>query len=438
LLSIGQKPFCNFEVLTQNLNIMRNLLHQKVSVGCFAVLCCMALNGQRTAFASIEKHKMDATMKRMENFKELKSMGYSEKEVYQDLGNANFLSENYEQALFWYDRLMDLSDDGLLESSYQKRYDHAVSKLGSMMSAEDEADENWTELVRADYQMTQASPKKGSLSFRDRFKPLNLGLDKEELVVRDKIIDPSLLKEVTASKKKLDYETPVSLTRDGQTAYYSKTVFVKPTTGIFSKKEPVHKVYRADKVQGKWKTIRELALCPKEFSALHPAISPDGKRLFFASNMPGTFGEFDIYVASIHSNGGIGTAKNLGEKVNTERNDMYPKVMEGNTLVFASEGHKGYGGLDMYTVQVSQRSVGLAINMGGSVNSSEDDFALQLAPQKGMAYVVSNRGGQNKTAHKIAYTYVGKEVAPEGDFRLLEALNTSGQEKYSSSVFEDE
>jgi hypothetical protein len=398
----------------------------------------MALNAQRTAYASIDKHKMDATVKRMENFKQLKSMGYSEKEVYQDLGNAHFLSENYEQALFWYDRLIDLSEDGILESSYQKRYDHAVSKLGSINTAEEEVDENWTELVRADYQMTQASPKKSSVSFRDRFKPLNLVLEKEELAAKDKNVDPDFLKEVADGKNKLDYEAPISLTRDGQTAYYSKTVFVKPSTGIFSKKEPVHKVYRADKVKGKWKTVRELALCPKEFSAVHPAISPDGKRLFFASNMPGTFGEFDIYVTSIRSNGGIGTAKNLGEKVNTERNDMYPKVMEDNTLVFASEGHKGYGGLDVYSVQVSQRSVGLAINMGGSVNSSEDDFALQLAPQKGMAYVVSNRGGKSKSAHKIAYTYVGKEDIPEGDFRLLEAMNSSGQEKYSSSIFEDE
>lgn len=253
----------------------------------------------------------------------------------------------------------------------------------------------------------------------------------EELAMREKITDPNLHKESTIGKGRLDYETPISLTRDGQTAYYSKTVFVKPTTGIFSKKEPVHKVYRADKVHGEWKTVRELVLCPKEFSAVHPAVSPDGKRLFFASNMPGTFGEFDIYVATISSNGGIGIAKNLGENVNTERNDMYPKIMEGNTLVFASEGHKGYGGLDVYSVQVSQRSVGLAINMGGSVNSSEDDFALQLAPQKGMAYVVSNRGGKSKSAHKIAYTYVGKENIPEGDFRLLEAMNSSEQVKYS-------
>ena len=404
-------------------------------MGCLTVLCCMGLNAQQTAFASLEKHKMDATVKRMENFKDMKSMGYTEKEIYQDLGNAHFLSENYEHALFWYDRLIDSSDDGVLEPSYQKRYDHAVSKLGKTSSTEEETDENWTELVRADYHMTQASPKKSSVSFRDRFKPLNLAPEREKLAAKEHMS----YKDAVIDKNKLDYETLVSLTKDGNTAYYSKTVYVKPSTGIFSKKEPVHKIYRADKVQGEWKSIRELALCPNEFSAVHPAVSPDGKRLFFASNMPGTFGDFDIYVASLGSNGSIGVAKNLGEKVNTVRNDMYPKVMEGNTLVFASEGHQGYGGLDMYSVQVASSSVGLAINMGSSINSSQDDFALQLAPQKGMAYVVSNRGSKTKSAHKIEYTFVReKRNSNETDFRLLEAMNTAEQAKYSTSIFEDE
>ena len=418
---------------------MRNMLHQKVSLGCFALLCCVGLNAQGTAFASIDRHKMDATVKRMENFKDMKSMGYTEKEIYQDLGNAHFLSKNYENALFWYDRLVDLSEDGLLDSSYQKRYDYAVSKLGKTETSAEETDENWTELVRADYHMTEASPQKSSVSFRDKFRPLQLNLEMEEVASRQPPVTNGISDKRVGHKNKLQYETPISLTRDGRTAYFSKTVFVKPATGIFSKKEPVHKVFRADKVQGEWKSIRELALCPKEFSAVHPAISPDGKRLFFASNMPGTFGEFDIYVASISSTGGIGSAKNLGEKVNTNQNDLYPKLMEDNTLVFASEGHKGYGGLDVYSVAISQKSVGLAINMGSTINGVEDEFTLQLEPNNGMAYVVSNRDSKTKSTRKIAYTFIGeKSNSRETDFQLLEALNSTRQTKYSTSVFEDE
>lgn len=418
---------------------MRSILHQRVSIGCLTVLCCLTMNAQGTSFASMDKHKMDATVKRMENFKEMKSMGYTEKEIYQDLGNAHFLAKNYEQALFWYDRLIDLSTDGLLGSSYQKRYDHAVSKLGKKDTRMEETEENWTELVHADYQMTQASPKNTSVSNRDKFRPLQLNLEREELAVRQPVEANGSKKGAQNKMGKLDYKTPISLTKDGQTAYYSKTVFVKPTTGIFSKKEPVHKVYRADKINGEWKTVRELALCPKGFSAVHPAVSPDGKRLFFASNMPGTFGEYDIYVSNISSSGRVGSSKNLGTKVNTNQNDMYPKLLKDNTLVFASEGHKGYGGLDVYSVAITEKSIGLAINMGSSINSSQDEFTLQIEPQNGMAYVVSNRSSKTNTAGKIAYTYISeKRNATETDFRLLEALNTTGQVNYSSSVFEDE
>lgn len=411
---------------------MRNNLHQRIALASLTVLCCMTISAQRTAFASIDKHKMDATVKRMENFKEMKSMGYTVKEIYQDLGNAHFLSKNYENALFWYDRLIDLSDDGLLDSSYQKRYDHALSQLGKTEKSNEESDENWTELVRSDYQMTQVAPKKGSLSSRERFKPLNLGLEKEELAVRK----PAHGK---GENHMLDYNTPISLTKDGQTAYYSKTVLVKPSTGIFSKKESVHKVYRADKVNGKWKFVRELALCPKEFSALHPAISPDGQRLFFASNMPGTYGEFDIYVSHIGQNGTIGTAKNLGENVNTDKNDLYPKIMKDNTLVFASEGHKGHGGLDVYSARITQKTIGLAINMGSDINSTQDEFTLQLDGENGLAYVVSNRKSKTNVSGNIGYTFVGeKNSLNDPDFRLLEALNTAGESRYSTSVFEDD
>jgi hypothetical protein len=118
---------------------------------------------------------------------------------------------------------------------------------------------------------------------------------------------------------------------------------------------------------------------------------------------------------------------------------MYPKLLKDNTLVFASEGHKGYGGLDVYSVVITEKSVGLAINMGSSINSNQNEFTLQIEPQNGMAYVVSNRTSGKNSVRKIAYTYLGeKRNATETDFRLLEALHTSGQENYSSSVFEDE
>lgn len=407
-------------------------------IGCFITLSCGSLLAQAELVSNDRSFDSNQNSKRLQNFQELKSLGYTEKEIYEDLGNAHFLSNNYETALFWYDKLIELSD-GKLEPSYQKRYNHAVSKLGRPNTTKDVEDENWTELVRSDYQMTSISRKVAKRhNFRDRFKPLNFATESSTASLGG--LDTHKVKSGSIpGKDELEYASPIVVTRDGNTAYFSKEVMVKPTTGIFSKKEKVHKIYKADKINGQWKTIRELALCPKNYSALHPAISTDGKRLFFASNMPGTFGEYDIYVSNISENGAIGIAKNLGEKVNTKKNDMYPKVMEGNTLVFASEGHKGYGGLDVYMVEVGQRNVGLAMNLGSPINSKEDEFSIQLANNDQMAYVVSNRGTNGKDLQKVAFSYIGeKNTIPNRDYQLMEALNSESQMNYSSSVFEDE
>ncbi len=420
---------------------MRNALTQKLFLGCLAVLYCCTLSAQTLK----EGLSLDDATKRLENFEELKSMGYSEKEIYEDLGNANFLSQNYETALFWYEKLIAFTEDGILDGNYQKRYDYAVSKLGQQHN-DNEDDENWTELVREDYQMTDASLKSNvSNSNRRNFRPLNFNTTNDELVVNevrksDKS-DYKVLKAIDLKNKanQNDYESPISITKDGKTAYFSKSTYVKPTYGIFSKKQLLHKIYKADKVDGEWKTIKELALCPNDYSAIHPTISEDGKRLFFASNMPGSFGEYDIYVSDIRSNGAAGIAKNLGSKVNTDKNDLYPKLMEGNTLVFASEGHKGYGGLDVFMVEVAQNRVGLAMNLGNPINSKGDDLSIQLLSKNGMDYIVSTRGKEGRSTQKVAFSYANQNNATkERDYRFLEALNTGVQVDYSSSVFEDE
>lgn len=416
---------------------MRNTLAYKMVIGYSLLIGSYTLNAQNTMASSHGILQTNETEKRQQNYDDLKSLGYTEKEIYQDLGNAHFLSHNYETALFWYQKLMEISEDGQLDPSYQKRYNYVLSKLGQE-TKKDEADENWTELVKSDYHMTDASLKVNKRQLRRKyFKPLYINSDYSTASVGND--RPFVVKENEVRvRKELNYESPVVLTKDGKTAYFSKEVWVKPTTGIFSKKQKVHRIYRADKINGEWKSIKELALCPNDYSALHPAISKDGTRLFFASNMPGTFGEYDIYVTSIKSNGMVGMAKNLGTKVNTPKNEMYPKVMEGNTLVFASEGHQGYGGLDVYMVEVEKRNVGLAMNMGSSINSSSDDFSIQFTNDQ-MGYVMSNRGGNGKSMERIAFSFPQQGNTKNArDYQLMEALNTESRTQYSSSVFEDE
>jgi len=385
----------------------------------------LAYNESSTSF---HERKVEEVSNREENYNKLKSLGYSDAEIYEDLGNANFLTKKYENALYWYGKLMEISEDGTLKKSYQKRFDHAVSQLGKEVQNEI-ADENWTELVKDDYKMTSTLPSRLTSNNRRNFLPWDDQGSQKEFVSNS----------VRPSKTTGEYAPPVALTNGGKTAYYSKTTYRKPVTGMFSKKKEIHKIYKADKVGGEWKKITEVVVCPGDYSAKHPAVSPDGSRLFFASNMPGTYGEYDIYVATIQKNGMLGQAKNLGSKVNTAKNDVHPNPISNGSLVFASDGREGYGGLDVYMVEVGQRSVGLAVNMGNTINSSYDEYSVNLLQGDGSGYVVSNRMAKGKSTQNVAFNLNDKSInVKDRDDRFLEAFNSEKQTQYSSSVFEDE
>jgi len=381
------------------------------------------------------------------NYEKLKNLGYSEKEIFQDLGNANFLLEKYENAIFWYKKLMDLQKGKMISSSYQKRYQFALEQTTGVNTVI-ASNRDWLEQIKEDYQLKRSfEARKSGLSSREvhqefDFQP-NLRSQSLDYLVeyeRNKAFRSEQSNKRGTSIRPT-YEEPVAVTADGRTAYFSKAVYMKPSKGIFSKKELIYKIYRTDKIKGQWKNVQEVALGPKYYSAKHPAISEDGKRLFFASNMPGTFGEYDIYAADIDNGGGVGPSKNLGTKVNTKKNDLYPSLVDGNTLVFASEGREGYGGLDLYMAEVGQKKVGWATNLGNPINSNKDDFSMYLMAEKGIGYVLSNRGKNKNELQEVAFSYSnGKEKTyeEEKESNLMKALNNELKIDYTTSVFEDQ
>ncbi len=236
------------------------------------------------------------------------------------------------------------------------------------------------------------------------------------------------------------YIPSMSVTQDGKTAYFSKSNEQKPLYGLFSKKELIHEVYRAENINGKWSNITKLKVCPKYASAKHPTVSEDGTRLFFASNMRGSYGKYDIYVADINADGSLGVSKNLGPKVNTKEDELYPNIYNSTLLFFASEGRDGFGGLDLYATQVTYNKLTPSVNLGSHINSSRDDYAIQLDVEKGESYVVSNRG-QNHTIEQVTIAYrrqsMDGTMVAYSDENLKTALNTGTSSKYTSTSFED-
>jgi len=410
----------------------------KMVVTSLLFLICASAAAQKSFENNFETQKDS-------QYQKLKSLGYSEKEIYEDLGNANFLLEKYENAAFWYGKLSELEDSKALSSTYQKRYQFALEQTADVHTVANTSND-WLQQIKEDYQVKRAFDERqaNQLVSNNRrefdFNPSYRSQSLEYLVEYERNKAFIGMPHTKRSELEETYDSPIAVTADGQTAYFSKAIYLKPIKGIFSKKELVHKIYRTDKINGQWKNVREFAVAPKHASAMHPAISADGNRLFFASNMPGSFGEYDIYVADISFKGNPGQAKNLGTKVNTKKNDLYPRIMEDNTLVFASEGREGFGGLDLYMTQVGQKNVDYATNLGSPINSSKDEYSMYVMADRGIGYVLSNRGRNKNKIQEVAFSYA-KDARPKTDERdsnLRAALNNTLKIDYTTSVFEDQ
>lgn len=136
-----------------------------------------------------------------------------------------------------------------------------------------------------------------------------------------------------------------------------------------------------------------------------PAFSPDGRTLYFASNRKGGYGGTDIYSAQMDSRGRFMRVRNLGPEINTAGNEMFPYVAEDAKFYFASDGHPGYGGLDLFVVKRVNGKNAIE-NLGQPINSTSDDFGIFLfRPDRG--FLTSNRS-EGKGDDDI-YTFVNED-----------------------------
>ena len=189
--------------------------------------------------------------------------------------------------------------------------------------------------------------------------------------------------------------TPV-FAKDGKTVYFTRNNYVNGKKGKSENSINFIKLYKATLENNKWTNITALPFTSDNYSTAHPAFSPDERILYFASDMPGTLGQSDLYKVSINGNGGFGTPENLGKSINTEGKETFPFVTDENEIYFASDGRPGLGGLDVFVGKLNNDGTISDIqNLGTDINSPQDDFAYVIDPVSRKGYFSSNKeGGQ--------------------------------------------
>ncbi len=193
---------------------------------------------------------------------------------------------------------------------------------------------------------------------------------------------------------------------DGKTIYYTKDVFIGKTVKS--------KIFCADYNERKneWDKGKELKFCSEKYNFAHPALSSDGKTLFFASDIKGTIGGMDIFKSTFDGKKWSDPI-NMGEVINTVADEIFPRLLDNGHMSVSSNGHKGFGGFDIFWIGMNNGVPVSVKNALTPLNSTWDDFSIILNPQNDIeGYFSSNRGlqgvGDSIYSFKMTYHYIAE------------------------------
>jgi len=239
-------------------------------------------------------------------------------------------------------------------------------------------------------QVVFASSREGIKSIRRKWNWNQLPF--LDLYVGDKNEDNELsgLSQLNKQVNAKYHEGPAAFNKSGNYMVFTRNNYSGKSSDGIVKLQLFESMMDSD---GKWSKAKGLPYNSSEYSVGHASISSDGTTLYFASDMPGGIGGVDIYKSSKNSDGTWGAAINLGPTVNTEGNEMFPFIQENGLFFFASDGHVGLGGLDVFVSKLKDGTPGKIKNVGTPVNTEQDDFAFILDANSKYGYFSSNRSG---------------------------------------------
>jgi len=371
----------------------------------------------------------------IKTYEKVAEKGYKSAPMFQKLGNAYYFNGELDKAVKWYTELFAMPDT-TIEAPYYYRYAQSLRAIGE----NDKADQILEYFDKISNNDSRAKLFKENTNYLDqikansgRYKIENAGINSKysdygSSIYNNKLVFTSardtgslgqrkhtwtdqhftnlysadLDENMSPSnpvkfdrklKSKFNEATPV-FTKDGKTVYFTRNNYIDGKKGKNENGITLVKLYKATLEGENWSNIQELPFDSDSYNTAHPALSPDEKTLYFASDMPGTLGLSDIFKVQINADGSFGTPINLGPSINTEGRETFPFVSQENELYFASDGHPGVGGLDIFMSKINDDgSFNKVENIGMDANSPKDDFAFIIDNKSGKGFFSSNRDG---------------------------------------------
>lgn len=379
-----------------------------------------------------KKFDSEAYVSAIQIYERLANKGMGSEQIYEKLGDANYFNANYVQAEQWYTKRYELK--GTFPKEFLYRYAQSLKSAGKTDQAKQimvqYAKENPSQLRTKNQIKTKAqeSIKKGSdvfsianLNTNSKYSDYSSSIKGDTLLfasARPKAVGNQIYARTGQSYTNLYYAVKRDDGSYSKTALYSKNTF-----SIFHEASPVftqdgktmyytqnelkennqkrvvdggrYKIYKSVYQNGKWNSLGVQDIFAKDSARVaHPALSPDGKTLYFASDARGSFGQSDLFKVTINEDGSYTAPENLGTNINTEGRESYPFVTTDNILLFASDGHQGMGGFDIFAVDLNQKEA-LPVHLTSPINSPFDDFGMYWNRNTNQGVFTSNRpGGQ--------------------------------------------
>ena len=373
-------------------------------------------------------------------YERIAQKGFVNQEMLESLGNAYYYNAEYKKALPWYEQLFQ-EGKYKVKPEYYYRYAQTLKSVGDYTQA-DKMMAKFVELTNAND--TRAALFEENKDYQTviknnsgRFQLNNASINTENseygtAFYGDKIVFAGAtdarkakrgvsqwtgesfydLYEAEHFDQKLSNRKPFSstintqfnestpvFTKDGNTVYFTRNNYVNRKLGTDIENTILLKILRATKDKnGNWGNIVAVPFNSDQYNVAHPALSSDEKYLYFASDMPGTFGSSDIFRVEILGDNQYGTPENLGNIINTAGRESFPYISKENVLYYSSDGIPGLGGLDIFAAKFNaDGSTSKPVNIGMPGNSADDDFCFVFDSDSKVGFLTSNRpGGKGK------------------------------------------